>query len=396
MTTIDTQNAMSESSASFHIPWHSAHAESTIDGAIASAGLNGVIFAPLGRWRTFVAFEDVTGSESTEAHGALLSVALNMPILEYVHAEDFGWAFVVWERGEVVCGYTCTWTRRKVTDETADLHLNHVAPLLAPGASLDDIEALLRPTKLTSASAHAAPEKFAQLLGLTRYEWLGPDTLVDELDEVLESGEQRLVGTRPATRAIPAWVPPEVRKIDVDLTDACLSAHDALALIQPHADAWSSDHVLLFAQSSPLDGAPDERTSLGPWIDEHGRTTRTGGWSFHYTSPALSRRWSGAVIVSRNQLVLTNDPFPPQRMSGPLPTEWLDSPAVIAITEPLYLAMRTVDTPPLKDRVMTLATPTDSGRWSVLYMCAEPYKGRVDFCFEIDAVTGEVLLRSQA
>lgn len=101
------------------------------------------------------------------------------------------------------------------------------------------------------------------------------------------------------------------------------------------------------------------------------------------------------MIVSRSQLVLTNDPFPPLGMSGPLPGGWLDSPAVIAITEPLYLAMRTVDTPPLQDRTMALATPLDGARWSVRYMCILPYKGRVDFCFEIDAVTGEVLSQSQ-
>jgi len=95
---------MSESSESFHFPWPSAHSESSIDEALTSTGLNGVLFAPLGRWRTFVAFDDATDRESTEAYGALLSVAVHAPILEYVHAEDFGWAFVIWERGEVVCG----------------------------------------------------------------------------------------------------------------------------------------------------------------------------------------------------------------------------------------------------------------------------------------------------
>lgn len=45
---------------------------------------------------------------------------------------------------------------------------------------------------------------------------------------------------------------------------------------------------------------------------------------------------------------------------------------------------------------MTLATHSDGARWSVVYYCMEGYERRVNFRFELDAVSGEVLVQSQA
>ncbi len=148
---------------------------------------------------------------------------------------------------------------------------------------------------------------------------------------------------------------------------------------------------LIVLTGSVLDFALDERPTQGPWIGEDGRTTPTGGWWFLFRSASREQRLNISLHVESGKLVRVDDAYNSPSAVDAITEHWMDSDAVSRITEPMYLAWRTSDAPPLRDFVMKLIQTEQGPLWRVNYFCYQHGMVRRGLQINMHAITGEVI-----
>ena len=152
---------MSEFSESYHL--RSERVEDAIE-LLRSAGHKGYVYQPTNGWVTFLA--DEGNFEPDER----IVAAAKHPLLHYVSAEDHGWSFALFERGEIVSGYRCDWENDIRADDSR--YSRETLLRIAPSAQLEDFELHLHPEDLDEMFEAEPSKLFAHGLGLEHYEWL--------------------------------------------------------------------------------------------------------------------------------------------------------------------------------------------------------------------------------
>ena len=155
---------MSEFSENYHL--RSDRAEDAVD-LLRSARRKGYVYSPVNGWVSFVADEG-----SFEPDEQIVSAARH-PLLHFVSAEDHGWSFTLFDRGNVVCRYNCEWESDIAADDSR--YSREALERLVPSVEsemLDEFERHMHPTDFDELMEVNASRMFAQVLGLEHYEWL--------------------------------------------------------------------------------------------------------------------------------------------------------------------------------------------------------------------------------
>jgi hypothetical protein len=180
---------MSNWSESYHL-----RSDDQADGVnlLQRAGLSGYVYPPANDWVTLFA-EGAPFNLNRE-----LVKANEGALLYLCFAEDGGWGFALASGPRVVSAYACRW-ENGVSVSAGKLRLGALcgefAALGLPGdlrASLEPLLLSVTEENLFSFSAEdPAPQRheFAALLGVTNYEYLTYDSLVEEADEEELAGE---------------------------------------------------------------------------------------------------------------------------------------------------------------------------------------------------------------
>lgn len=163
---------MSEFSESYHL--RSERTEDAIT-LLRRAGCKGYVCQASGGWVTFVADGGIFEPDE------LIVGAAEHPLLHYVHAEDHGWSFTLFDGTEVISACRCDWDEEMSIDR--DLYSRSALqrfvkkenlPLLAEferHLGSGDMEGILE----------AEPIKtLAKALGLENYEWLSYSYIADD------------------------------------------------------------------------------------------------------------------------------------------------------------------------------------------------------------------------
>lgn len=165
------QNAhMSEFSESYHLA--TEHQQDAVDLLNRSA-TRGFVFPPNNKWVSFVA------ETSEYGHSDSRIITSNRgTLLHYVHAEDHGWEFSVYEGPDCTTRYACRW-EDELEVEDADLDLALVERLIHehhPEASGADLETILHPSDMDAIfedlDTGTPADAFARTLGLGNTSWV--------------------------------------------------------------------------------------------------------------------------------------------------------------------------------------------------------------------------------
>jgi hypothetical protein len=163
---------MSEFSESYHL--RSERAEDAVE-LLRRAGHKGYVYQPTNGWVTFLADEgDFEPDERIVA-------AAKHPLLHYVSAEDHGWSFEMFERGEIISGYRCDWDDEIRVDDSK--YSRDALLRVAPSAQLEEFEQHLQPDDLDEMIEAEPSNVFAHGLGLEHYEWLSYDYVAADYGE---------------------------------------------------------------------------------------------------------------------------------------------------------------------------------------------------------------------
>src|SRR5690606_18882089 len=93
---------VSEFSESYHLRSQERDAAAAI---VRNAGLAGFVYPPGHGWVSFVAAD---GSFTPDAR--VVNQVITAPLLHYVFAEDHGWSFALFHRGQRLTAYDCHWS----------------------------------------------------------------------------------------------------------------------------------------------------------------------------------------------------------------------------------------------------------------------------------------------
>lgn len=370
---------MSEFSDSFHFREKTRRSLS----ALRKSGLRGLAFPPKGGWRTFVPFDH------EQPVGAALSEAISDRVLHYFFAEDHGWGFEIWDNGSRVCAYSCSWPGDDLIVDDEGLRIDAVASWLSKDASVNGIADLLRPASLESVFEQRPAYRFARALGLASFEWLGPETVTADFEILSRARGFSVIGTPPSRQRFDA---PPISRLDLTTTE--ISAKEAVRLLMPPALLWAPDARVYGVASAGAVMDKDEREIKGAWIQGDGLSANHGGWVVSFASDS-KHLWTHISLRATGSVEARSGPLTASARMESLPAQWLDSPAVTAITETLFQGLAEKDTPPLFDRVLQVYSSGGRAEWNVRYICNAPFgKVRADFHFRLDAETGELLEQS--
>jgi hypothetical protein len=166
---------MSEFSESYHL--RSERAEDAVE-LLRRARRKGYVYQPVNGWVTFLAEEGVFEPDER------IVAAASHPVLHYVSAEDHGWSFTLFDRGEVVSGYRCDWDDEIRVDDSkySRAALQQVVPS-AESTRLDEFERWLHPTDLDELFGAEPSKLLAQALGLEHYDWLSYDYIARDFPD---------------------------------------------------------------------------------------------------------------------------------------------------------------------------------------------------------------------
>jgi hypothetical protein len=368
---------MSEFSESFHF----RDTSRTAIAVLKRSTLRGLAFPPRNGWRTFVPFD------REQAVGAVLSQMLAAPVLHYVYAEDHGWGFEIWQAGTRASAYWCSWPTDDLEVDESALRLEALDALSPEGASVGAVLDLLRARSAEWVPDQNPAYRFARILRLAWFEWVGPETVEADIGVLSRKRGFSIIGTPPSK---PTFDAPTISRLLLPST--AISAAEAVAILRPQVSQWASDAAVAGLSSYGAVMEKDERHLKGPWISERGRTTPHGGWRVGFTS-AERELWTWVQLFATGEVETEAGPLRVNSSPSALPERWVDTPDVIAITEPLFDKAKAETTPALRDRVMRLDARDGVAVWNVNYMCAG--KTRVDFHFLVDGRVGHVLEQRQ-
>jgi hypothetical protein len=198
---------MSEFSISYHVR---VGERREVQKVLREAKLSGVIFGPANGWLTFVPYADSAQYRNADGprFADRLSRLTGLAVLHYCYAEDHGWTFALARVDRPLVQFACWWDPRPTVER------DQFDPLaLAPFASLELLEPLLRSFESKEAMTAQPAYGFSELLGLPAYQWLSPEHAQHHTQDLLEQGGRKL-GTRPAGAATRLRLPPN-RKIEL-------------------------------------------------------------------------------------------------------------------------------------------------------------------------------------
>ena len=166
---------MSEFSESYHL--RSERAEDACD-LLRQLGIAGYVYSASSGWVTFVA-----EGGSFEPDERIVAAA-RQPLLHYVSAEDHGWSFTLFDRGEVVSAYRCDWNDDVTFDDSRYSRptLQRLIPS-AQATALEDFEQRLHPADFDELFESEPSKLFAQAVGLEHYDWLAYDYIARDFHE---------------------------------------------------------------------------------------------------------------------------------------------------------------------------------------------------------------------
>jgi hypothetical protein len=166
---------MSEFSESYHL--RSERPEDACE-LLRQLGLSGYVYPPASGWVTFVAAD---GSFEPDQR---IVAAARQPLLHYVSAEDHGWSFTLFERGEAVSAYRCDWNDDITFDDSrySRAALQRLIPSAQP-AALTESEQRFHPADFDQLFESEPSKLFAQAVGLEHYDWLAYDYIARDFHE---------------------------------------------------------------------------------------------------------------------------------------------------------------------------------------------------------------------
>jgi hypothetical protein len=164
---------MSEFSESYHL--RSERVEDAIE-LLQRAGRKGYVYQPINGWVTFLAEEGHFDPDER------IVAAAQHPLLHYVSAEDHGWSFALFERGEIVSAYGCEWEDDEIRVD--DSKYSREALLrVVPSARVEDFESKLHAEDFDELFEAEPSKVFAAAVGLENYDWLSYDYMATDYSE---------------------------------------------------------------------------------------------------------------------------------------------------------------------------------------------------------------------
>jgi len=155
---------MSEFSESYHL--QTTNPEDAID-LLRRSKRKGYVYPAANGWVTFV----VEGSEFTPLDPIV--EANRGTLLHYVYAEDHQWEFHIFQAQEEVCSYSCGWNDDDLLVDDEHLNLDVLSSLT--GRPAEQFEPFFYPADIEQVLGHSPAGRFAEMLGLTHFEWLSFD-----------------------------------------------------------------------------------------------------------------------------------------------------------------------------------------------------------------------------
>lgn len=394
---------MSEFSESYHFRVDAALPETELVAALGQSEIHGVLYPGGGAWRTFAPIDEWVGEEPHLTYGARLSRALRQPILEYRFVEDYFWSFTIWNGDEVSSSYACEWTTGKPVIDDSMLQLPPLSALGVPQHELGRLaevlspkRGLLTPKRRLLEQSLGAAGIFARTMGLEHFEHVGPASLEIDLPELAASSSHTIIGgSNPSSApSSPQVIAVQALSYPTEFGTTQLTARDAVAASTAYSHEWGPDARLVLMHSVPIPDPNPSASAPGPWIGANGRTTEFGGWVMYRQSLTETRSVKLTVFPSVGRTVVAHVEAKIVPNANADDVAWLDSPSVLAITDPLYFASGIAQSTELYDRTMQLAITAEATIWLVYYVCfVGPISEnrREDFRVTIHAVTGQVL-----
>lgn len=350
---------MSEFSESYHLR--------TADPAgalrkIRCARISGLAFPASANWLSFVPFENCPTCREKRGVTSALIGAVEEPFLHYRYAEDYGWTFALYRRGQQPITYECWWDPEIHIDRSR-LDLNTFVDILSDSDMAAKIRSLLEADGNPESCHSDTAYRFAELLHLPAYKWLSPRYAEKDTDSFMKQGA-RIVGQRPADVADAVSHPPD-RAIKLDRAD--LSAREAFEISNAYMKSWDPTWfpTYVFCQGG------------GPVLDEGGRLSvhlgSQWGVEYHHKSIDAYMRmlvWpEGRITASVDRLEITPSDLTvddlTQFVSSPLPENWIDSTNALALVAN-ELSTFADGTPSL--RLMNLQSLPDSPLvWTIIH-----------------------------
>ena len=169
---------MSEFSESYHI-----RSDNIADGIalLQDIKLEGIVFPPTNGWVSFIVQGDLN------EHIETVAKAWNKRLMHYMYAEDHAFMFNYFDLGDRVTGALATW-EEELHIETEDLKYEILKMFLAEPTDDLELMALFSFKEVSQVYEHRMAYRFAQLMGITHYQWLGggimerPDLIKETLE----------------------------------------------------------------------------------------------------------------------------------------------------------------------------------------------------------------------
>jgi hypothetical protein len=163
---------VSEFSQSYHLVTND---QEVVAQLLKSIPLRGFVFPPANKWVTFVPEDKQPGELELDDR---VVAANSGTLLHFIHAEDHGWEFQIFERNRRLCSYRCEWEwDLEIKDEDVDLDLlRRLSREHGQGTSKEQFEAWLHPRDIDSLIDDYPEERPAELvaasLGLEHLSWI--------------------------------------------------------------------------------------------------------------------------------------------------------------------------------------------------------------------------------
>lgn len=337
---------MSEFSDSYHIR---ATDFERVSQQLKSAGFPGLVFPPANGWIVYVPFAEGASYKRIAAgspggFGAVLSGTTASDVLRYIYAEDHLWAFALYRDGAHLGGYACAWDPEFSIQHEIDIAL--LQPYCSHGIRPDDWRRILEPASYADVLEDKVPQRFADRLGLSNFDWISPHYAQIDPQSFKDNGAIQ-VGRRPASTDEKIKKP---RFRSIELPRPNPTAKETFDALVPLIAAWDSTYVpraifLRRGKSSGFAGMP---------IGSDGRATVHGAWTISFTSKER-RSYVHVSVAASGQIddIKAGPLVRALRLDGSViedpvvPSTWLDSPEILAAAAKHRYVRDHKDYPPL-------------------------------------------------
>jgi hypothetical protein len=111
-------------------------------------------------------------------------------LLYFVNAEDHGWSYTIYNNNEMVSGYNCEWSSGEIMINESDLNADNLKNLFPDKINTEQLNTILHPESFNDIFKNTPAYSFAQMLGLSNYQWLSFQYLsLDDSRNELDSSD---------------------------------------------------------------------------------------------------------------------------------------------------------------------------------------------------------------